>query len=277
MAQNAGGAGSREPETLPGSVLEEDDSETEVEAADVEDVDDFGAIDKLLDATDHGWGLDDQVRSLQQVALDTRPPSQAIEPEVPLPRPSQPPPRKLPPLPQPPGPRAAEPSPVRAPADMADSGALVDLLHVRLATLETTDDAVGLARVHMELAVAAEFILGDDVRATTHAEASLRALPSSSAAHAMLRRKKHSRPALPAMLAHLEQELHASTSEPTKVELLADKARLLDASGNHSAEVRATWELALTHAPHHAAALKGLEAELFARAVSNDTLQDWQR
>lgn len=230
MAQKAGGTRSREPETLPGTLLEEDNADAEVDPSDIhEEVDDFAAIDKLLEATDHGWGLDDQVKSLRQVVADTRPPETAPAPEPDVaPRPSQPP-RKPPPGAAPAAGRGDLP---RAPADMADAGALVNLLHSRLATLETMSDPVGIARLHMELAVASEFILGDDLRATTHAEAALRSSPTSAAAHAMLRRKRHGRAALAAMLGHLEQELAAATNEATKVELLAEKARLLEATGN---------------------------------------------
>ena len=96
---------------------------------------------------------------------------------------------------------------MRLPADMSQPGALVDLLHARVTTLEGTDDKVGLARAHMELAIVSEAILGDDMRATMHAEAALKVDPASAAAHAMLRRRKHSRSALGAMLGHLEQEL----------------------------------------------------------------------
>ncbi|HEY8041183.1 MAG TPA: hypothetical protein VIF15_15360 [Polyangiaceae bacterium] len=156
---------------------------------------------------------------------------------------------------------------------MSQPGALVDLLNARVSTLEAKDDKVGLARAHIELAIASEAILGDDARATMHAEAALKVDPTSAAAHAMLRRKKHSRAALPAMLDHLEHELLAATSEGHKVELLAEKARLLDALGEGA---RATWEQALVHAPNHAAALKGLEVELVARALAGNTAPDWE-
>lgn len=331
MAQDAGPPGpsrakasqtSSEPETLPGSLLEE----AEVE----EDLDDLGSIDKLLAETDQGWDIDAQVLTLQQAA-GTKPlaeqsqstgirppmPSRAVHIptpfelapsgtpsgytptstalSVPAPAVSSPPPsivvpkrgskappplpRKVPP-PLPPSPslslRTPEPSPVRLPADMSQPGVLVDLLNARIATLESKDDRVGLARAHMELAIASEAILGDDSRATMHAEAALRVDGTSSAAHAMLRRKKHARAALPAMLAHLEHELLAATSEAHKVELLAEKARLLDALGEKSAEVRGTWEQALVHAPNHAAALKGLEAELALRAQTSNAPGDWE-
>jgi len=180
-----------------------------------------------------------------------------------------------PPLPGPGSIRPEQPSPVRLPADMSQPGALVDLLNARVTTLQATEDKVGLARAHMELAIASEAILGDDARATIHAEAALKVDPTSAAAHAMLRRKRHGRGALATMLQHLESELLAATSEPHKVELLAEKARLLEAGGEHSPEVRATWELALVHAPNHAAALKGLEVELVARAQGSDSPQDW--
>jgi hypothetical protein len=203
----------------------------------------------------------------------TEPPSQRMD------RPSKAPPplpRKGPPPLPPPGTPKPETSSVRLPADMSQPGALIDLLLARVTTLQATDDKVGLARAHMELAIASEAILGDDVRATVHAEAALKVDPTSAAAHAMLRRKRHGRGALAMMLRHLESELLAATSEPHKVELLAEKARLLEAVGDGSPEVRATWERALVHAPNHAAALKGLEVELLARALASDAPQDWE-
>ena len=166
--------------------------------------------------------------------------------------------------------RTPEPSITRAVGDRTQPGTLIDLLNARLATLENGADRVALARTHMELAVASETVLADDVRATIHAEAALKVDPTLAAAHALLRRRKHARAALPAMLAHLDQELAAATAEASVVELLVEKARLLEAaegSGARSDAVRATWEQALAHAPNHAAALKGLEAELSGRAA----------
>ena len=72
------------------------------------------------------------------------------------------------------------------------------------------------------------------------------------------------------MLAHLEYELESATSEAATVELLAEKARLVDALGDRPDTARAAWEAALTRAPNHAAALKGLEAQITARAISTD-------
>ncbi len=183
--------------------------------------------------------------------------------------------RKAPPPLPAPSERSPAASSVRVPADMAQADALVDLLSARVTTLEAKDDRVSLSRAHIELAIASEAILGDDARAQSHAETALRVQPSSSAAHAMLRRRQHARAALPTMLEHLEHELLAATSEAHKVELLAEKARLLEAIGDRSAEVRATWEQALIHAPNHAAALKGLEVELFARAHASGAPGDW--
>jgi tetratricopeptide (TPR) repeat protein len=311
--RDAGG----EPETLSGSVL--DDAEIEVE-----DIEDFGSIDRLLAETDQGWDLDAQMLTLKEAAIrgsmvdrgevtDIRPPlpSRALHiptpfelaptqistaGRLPTPSPSEPspvgrtggrqaskaPPPPLPrkgppPLPAPPpGANLREVSPVRLPADMSQPGALVDLLNARVSTLEGGKDAVGLARAHMELAIASEAILGDDGRAVMHAEAALRVDPSSAAAHAMLRRKKHSRSALAAMLAHLEAELVAATTEAHRVELFAEKARLLEAIGDNGPEVRATWEQALAHAPNHAAALKGLETQLLAHALATESATDWE-
>ena len=317
--RDAGG----EPETLPGSVL--DDAEIEVD-----EVDDFGSIDRLLAETDRGWEVEAQIMTLKQEAVrgslvdksemtNVRPPQPSRAIHIPTPfelaptqipassratvpsgppqalsgepsssgrtsKPSKaPPPLPVPRKGPPPLPvsssgsvRAMESSsPVRLPADMSQPGALVDLLTARVATLEGGDDRVGLARAHMEMAIASEAILGDDGRATMHAEAALRVDPTSGSAHAMLRRRKHSRSALSAMLAHLEAEIAAATTEAHKVELLAEKARLLEAIGDKGGEVRATWEQALAHAPNHAAALKGLESQLVAQALATEAASDW--
>ncbi len=160
-------------------------------------------------------------------------------------------------------------SPARRPSiaeSAANPGALGELLLARISTLEPTDDKVGLARAHIEMAVASETVLADDARAIVHAEAALRIDPRLAAAHAILRRRKHGRAALGAMLAHLDHELSASTAEAATLELLVEKARLLDAMGEQPDSVRAVWEQALTRAPRHAASLKGLEGELTSRA-----------
>jgi tetratricopeptide (TPR) repeat protein len=157
------------------------------------------------------------------------------------------------------------------------------LLHARVVALGSAAadskepaDKIDLARVHIESAIASETILGDDDRAVMHAEAALRAYPSSAAAHGFLRRKKHSRGALPAMLGHLEQEILEATTDAHKLELLAEKARLLDALGGRGAEGRTTWEQVLSHAPNHTAAVAGLEAELVARAIAGGSAADWE-
>jgi hypothetical protein len=187
--------------------------------------------------------------------------------------------KRPPPLPRSPAPpslspaHTPEPSPSRispTTADIANPATLVELLQARLATLEKSGDKVGLARAHVELAVVSETVLSDDVRATTHAEAALKVDFALPAAHGLLRRRKHGRSALPQLLEHLEHELSAATSEAAVVELLADKARLLEVGGDRADAARSTWEQALSRAPQHAAALKGLEAELATRAASGD-------
>ncbi|MBV9949426.1 MAG: hypothetical protein JOZ69_21470, partial [Myxococcales bacterium] len=166
--------------------------------------------------------------------------------------------------------------PSRAPVDMSHPAALVELLVGRIAALGAACDTVGLARAHLELAVASEVILADDARAVSHAQAALRVNPGLPSAHAMLRRKRHARAMLPEMLGHLDEELAAAVNEAHRVELLAERARLLWAMGDRSAEVRATWEQALSYAPHHAGALKGLEAELVSRAHAGGPPADWE-
>src|SRR5262249_52383850 len=140
--------------------------------------------------------------------------------------------------------------------DVLSPGPLIELLTARVASLESSDDRVGLARAHIELAIACE-VLGDEARAAGHAEAALMVDPDLASAHAMLRRRKHSRGPIGTMLAPLDPEPNPLTAEP---------ARLPDARGDKPDSVRAAWEQALTRAPHRAGALKGLEAETTERA-----------
>jgi tetratricopeptide (TPR) repeat protein len=168
----------------------------------------------------------------------------------------------------------------RSPQEILRPESLVELLLARIAVLEASTqgpaqpgaqaarviaDRVGLGRVQIEMSAACEILLADDTRAISHAEAALRVDPKLSAAHATLRRKQHGRSALPVMLEHLENELSASTEEATTVELLVEKARLLEARGDNPEIIRQIWQQALARSPHHAAALKGLEAELTRR------------
>jgi tetratricopeptide (TPR) repeat protein len=177
----------------------------------------------------------------------------------------------------PPIPRVADRSSVsgsdrqRSVIDPISPESLVELLSARIGALESTDDKVGRARAHVELSVALETLLGDDARATAQAEAALTVDPASAAAHGILRRRKHSRGAIPAMLGHLDAELLASTEDAATVELLAERARLLEAKGDDDAGVRDAWDAALARAKTHAAALKGLESALFKRATKDPT------
>jgi len=150
-------------------------------------------------------------------------------------------------------------------------------LQARAVALETAKDKVGMARIQIELAIASETILGDEQRAMAHAESAAKVNPTSSAAHSLLRRMKHGRAALPAMLAHIDHEVAAATTDAHRVELLVVKARLLQAIGNRAPDAVATWEQALALAPGHAGALKGLEAELVTRAnAPGATRREWE-
>jgi cellulose synthase operon protein C len=197
-------------------------------------------------------------------------------PPLPSNRPAKPPPpapsRRPPPPPPPPtrsqdtssgarAPVSAAPAP---PATTADGEALVELLTTRLERLEAEEDRVGLARAYVELSVVHE-TLADDARVNASAEAALKVDPEMAAAHAILRRRLHSRTQLVPMLRHLDREIATASSEAAAVELLVEKARLLEA-GDREGDAREAWELALGRAPNHAAALKGLEADLLRRA-----------
>jgi serine/threonine protein kinase len=142
-------------------------------------------------------------------------------------------------------------------------------LAARLTRLDP-GDGVAVARAHLERALVDE-ALGDGSTAALHAEASLEGAPSS-VAHAMLRRLGHARGAAKASLTHLDAELEACASTTARADLLAERARLLEASGQPVRSVRAAWELALAANPSHAAAMRGLEAELVADADAREAL-----
>jgi tetratricopeptide (TPR) repeat protein len=187
-------------------------------------------------------------------------------PNVAIPAPSKVPPppafRKMPP----PVPRGTAES-ARPPKGAEPHGppSLIELLTARIATLEPSSDRIGLARTEMELSIAHE-MTGDESRSLTFAEAALKVDPQLASAHALLRRKKHGRGALAAMLGHLDHELSTASTEAARVELLVERARLLDAMGERPDVIRAAWSQALAHAPDHPAALRGLEGELAMRA-----------
>ncbi|MGH7283517.1 MAG: hypothetical protein ACRELY_18480, partial [Polyangiaceae bacterium] len=271
--------------------------------ASVDSASDISSIDKLLELADgEEWNIDAQVRSLQMAAVDpsrdaaaaerARGPSLAaptpfdLSPIGSVSRPPPPLPSKAPPAPTsgslPPPLKKSLPPPLPPGASRADQsgpqsrkppplelpGNLVDLLSARVVSLEKGDDKVGLARAHIELSIAAETVLGDDARSMVHAEAALKVDPRLAAAHAILRRKRHGRGAIAAMLNHLEHELAAATEETATVELLVEKARLLGAANEKPDVVRAVWEQALKRDSHHAGALKGLEVELATRTYA---------
>lgn len=157
-------------------------------------------------------------------------------------------------------------SPSQAPPATTEGSSLALLLTARVERLEAAEDSVGIARVQVELAIVHE-MLGDDNKVISSAEAALKVDADLAPAHAILRRRLHSRTQLVPMLRHLERELAVASSESAAVELLAERARLLEAGDRHD-DSREAWELALGRAPHHSAALKGLEVDLVRQAFA---------
>jgi tetratricopeptide (TPR) repeat protein len=200
-------------------------------------------VDEILSVSDASWDLEEEVKTLKHAAetWPGRPVPKAVRPAG-----SSPP----------------TPDPSSGPAQSAE---LLELLAARLAAVEASADGVGIARARVELAVVCEALLAEIGHAAAHARAALVAAPGLPAAHALLRRIGHPRTAYGPMLEHLEEELRGATVELAIPELLAEKARLLEASGAGAEAVSAAWERVLVHAPEHPAALKGLEAELIAR------------
>ena len=157
----------------------------------------------------------------------------------------------------------AKPIVVEQPRVTPEGGALVELLTARIERLGTAEDRVGLARAHVELAIVHE-TLADDTHVVAAVEGALRVDPSLAPAHGILRRRLHHRSQIATMLEHLDREIEVASGEQAAVELLVERARLL-AAGERDDDARDTWELVLGRAPHHAAALKGLETDLGRR------------
>ncbi|MDB4997514.1 MAG: domain protein putative component of TonB system, partial [Myxococcaceae bacterium] len=146
---------------------------------------------------------------------------------------------------------------------------LVELLLARIANLSDgkgAKDPVALARGYLELAIADE-ALADGAQVVFHAEKALGVDPEMTAAHAILRRARHARPANATLLKHLARELTAATSDAVRADLFAERARLLEASGEKKPAFREAWEQALAIVPDHPGALKGLET---VRATATD-------
>lgn len=272
MPQRAGQGESSEAVTLPIGSLDAAKVEKHIET-------DAGSIDRILAITDGGWDVDDQVATLQQAAATSGSPGETSVVSARVPskviRPSKAPP----PLPRKATPaliaKPPEPS-VRSVAEVIQRDGLVRLLQARVSTVQESGDKVGLSRLYVELAVASEMLAADDKKAASWAQSAVSSDPNCVSGHAILRRTGHGRTALAAMLDHLEHELVAASREVDRVELLSEKARLLEAVGARSDELRAAWEQALALAPTHPAALKGLEAELVARTLASSSAQDWE-
>jgi tetratricopeptide (TPR) repeat protein len=199
------------------------------------------------------------------ISVPAPPPS---KPAPPLPRGGKPPPvppktsgRPGPVVSKRPSPPAAHKAAQPVHVERTRKDELVELLQARIANLSDgkgAKDPVALARGYLELALADE-ALADGAQVVFHAEKALGVDPEMTAAHAILRRARHARPANATLLKHLARELTAASSEATRADLLAERARLLEASGEKKPAVREAWEQALALAPDHPAALKGLE------------------
>ncbi|WP_394827546.1 tetratricopeptide repeat protein [Pendulispora albinea] len=141
---------------------------------------------------------------------------------------------------------------------------LTSLLEVRVAAFRARTsggDKLAHARAHLELAVLDE-TAGDGTKVLEHAESALKIEPSLLMAHSLVRRARHGRGAARELIEPLEFEIVASATDGERADLLAEKARLLEAAGGREIAVREAWEAALTVSPNHPAALKGLEGAL---------------
>ncbi len=123
-------------------------------------------------------------------------------------------------------------------------------------------DRLTIARVWLERALVDE-LLGDGRRAAEYAESSLAACGTATA-NAVVRRLRHARGAETTLLTHLDAELADAASEAERADLLAERARLVDAADSDGAASCAAWRRVLDVSAAHPAALRGLEAALAA-------------
>ena len=121
-------------------------------------------------------------------------------------------------------------------------------------------DRAPVARAYLERAIVDE-LLGDGSRAAEYAEAAAEA-SAGGPAHAMLRRLRGGRGRAREALEQLDAELAHTASDGQRADLLAERARLVAASGGDAAAVREAWQRTLDVRPDHPAALKGLEGAL---------------
>jgi serine/threonine-protein kinase len=163
-------------------------------------------------------------------------------------------------------PPASGPGPAVAPPDRETPGArrarLDGAIAARLERSGARAEPLVVARLHLERAIVDE-ALGDGARAANHARASLAAWPTG-AAHGILRRALSSHE-VAAKLAHLDAEVAAAASDVVRADLLAERARLVAASGAGDDTVCAAWERALDVRPDLPAALHALDDVLARR------------
>ena len=133
-------------------------------------------------------------------------------------------------------------------------------------------DGVTRARAHLERAFVDE-LLGDGSHAAEHAAAAVAASPTGPA-RATLRRLRSARGRERELLALLDAELTVATTNPARSDLLAERARLIDAAGGDAQESRAAWERVLEVRADHPAALRGLEAALSSDEQASRALAD---
>jgi tetratricopeptide (TPR) repeat protein/tRNA A-37 threonylcarbamoyl transferase component Bud32 len=162
-----------------------------------------------------------------------------------------------------------QPSPVYPPVPATRREQLDTALADRIARLHPADGAA-VARALLERSLVDE-VLGDASQAAELARASLSAGPTSIA-HETLRRLERSLDASPRLLEHLDAEIADCTSDNARADLLAERARLLAASGQPAAVVREAWSRVLALRPHHAAAIVGMQVALVGDAQVREDL-----
>ncbi len=168
---------------------------------------------------------------------------------------------------------AAPPAPIVAPsppaadeaarsADAAPQVAqMAGDLRRRAERLRDEKDTVGAARAFVELGLHAEHACQDRAAAREAYEAARGLLRTLEPALTRVRRLLDGRAELPLCLEILADELTVADGDAHKADLLAERARALDALGR-AAEARAAYAEALRLAPLHAASLRGLESVL---------------
>lgn len=156
-----------------------------------------------------------------------------------------------------------------------EARALPAVLRARVAALGD-GDAVTVCRARLELALAV-LDAGQEDEARAIVASAAAEPPRAAAAAALHRALLAGRARIPDQLALVDQLLEAASSDAVRADMLAERARLLEAQAGPSADSIEAWRQALALARDHAGALYGIESALDRTAAWPELAEHFRR